>query len=114
MANFWSLYQDKKYYITGVGTKDEETGIVPNASDIGGTGDIMTAYTGKPRVAAMLDNLDRYSESVADDNAAFNIDIVGFSRGAAEARDFANQLAAKMKGGYYYYTNRAGKDSARR
>ena len=36
---------------------------------------------------------------------AFNIDITGFSRGAAEARDFANQIVAHTDPyGYYHYT----------
>src|SRR5205085_6035615 len=38
------------------------------------------------------------------------VDIVGFSRGAAEARDFANQIAAHTLNGVYHYsvTNKDG------
>jgi len=101
VVNFWKLYQDQKFYITGVGTKDDDTGIAPTSTDIGGTVDIASAYSGKPRITAMINNLNGYSDTVADD-VAFNIDIVGFSRGAAEGRDFANQIAANIKDVYYH------------
>jgi RHS repeat-associated protein len=114
VVNFLNLYQDQKFYITGVGTKDQDTGIAPLAGDIGGTGDIMSAYTGKQRIAAMINKLNGYSDAVADD-AAFNIDIVGFSRGAAEGRDFANQIAANVKDGYYHYISKSsGKEQCQK
>jgi len=106
VVNFWKLYQDQKFYITGVGTKDDDTGIAPTSTDIGGTVDIASAYSGKPRITAMINNLNGYSDTVADD-VAFNIDIVGFSRGAAEGRDFANQIAANIKDGYYHYISKS-------
>jgi RHS repeat-associated protein len=109
VVNFLNLYQDEKFYITGVGTKDEETGISPITGDLSGQLDIANAYTGKRRIAAMIDRLNRYSEAFADNETAFNIDIVGFSRGAAEARDFANHIEANLKDGYYYYTDKSGK-----
>ncbi len=114
VVNFLNLYQDQKFYITGVGTKDEDTGIAPTATDIGGTVDIASAYTGKPRIAAMIKKLNIYADSIADDNSAFNIDIVGFSRGAAEGRDFANQIAANVKDGYYHYKDDAGNEQCQK
>jgi RHS repeat-associated protein len=114
VVNFLNLYQDKKFYITGVGTKDKDTGIAPTFDDFGGIRDIMYAYTGKPRIAAMINNLNTYSDTVADD-VAFNIDIVGFSRGAAEGRDFANQIAAHIKDGYYHYISKSnGKEQCQK
>ena len=104
VVNFFNMYQDDKFYISGVGTKDEDTGIAPSAADPGGLFDIAKAYTGKPRVAAMIDRLNKYSTTMSDETA-FNIDIVGFSRGAAEGRDFANQIAANFKDGYYHYSD---------
>jgi len=108
VVSFYNLYQDDKFYISGVGTKDEDTGIAPSATDLGGLLDIAKAYTGKPRITAMIDKLNRYSSNMADDSA-FNIDIVGFSRGAAEGRDFANQIVANFKNGYYRYSDNNGK-----
>lgn len=114
VVNFLNLYQDQKFYITGVGTKDQDTGIAPSATDIGGTVDIASAYTGKQRIAAMINKLNGYSDAVADD-VAFNIDIVGFSRGAAEGRDFANQIAANVKDGYYHYISKSsGKEQCQK
>ena len=61
----------------------------------------------------MIDKLNRYSNSINDDTI-FNIDIVGFSRGAAEARDFANQLVEKYKDGYYRYKNDSGAEQCQK
>lgn len=108
VVSFFNLYPDDKFYISGVGTKDEDTGIAPAATDPGGVFDIAKAYTGKPRIAAMIYDLNKYSATIADETA-FNVDIVGFSRGAAEARDFANQIAANFKDGYYHYFDDSGK-----
>ena len=108
VVKFRSLYQDgQPYYITGPGMLDPATGIGPGPLDIGGVGDAATAYTGKARIVAMINRLDNYSNGV-DDNTAFNIDIVGFSRGAAEARDFANQINANFNNGYYQYKDTQG------
>ena len=38
------------------------------------------------------------------DSEVIDIDIVGFSRGAAEAREFANRIMANYQDGYYRYT----------
>jgi RHS repeat-associated protein len=104
VVKFLQLYQEKAFYISGPGTKDEGTGIAPSPTDLSGLVDIAKAYTGKLRIAAMIKRLNDYSDTAVDD-AAFNIDIVGFSRGSAEGRDFANQIAANFKDGYYHYTN---------
>ena len=41
-----------------------------------------------------------------EDDEPFDIDIVGFSRGAAQARDFANQLVGNYKNGWYEYSDK--------
>ena len=103
VVRFRQLYQDGgKFYITGPGTKDPATGIENPWYKLGNAGDAVESFTGKTRIAAMLDYLDQYSES-ADDQTAFDIDIMGFSRGSAEARDFANQVAGNIKNGFYQY-----------
>ena len=103
VVKFWQLYENgERFYITGPGTRDPATGIENPWYKLGNAGDAVESFTGKTRIAAMLDYLDQYSES-ADDQAAFDIDIVGFSRGSAEARDFANQVAGNIKNGFYQY-----------
>ena len=62
----------------------------------------------------MIQYLDGEAEAEADDDKALDIDIVGFSRGAAEARDFANRIVAGTKNGYYQYKIKVdGKDEIR-
>ncbi|MEW8119896.1 MAG: DUF2235 domain-containing protein, partial [Candidatus Thiodiazotropha sp.] len=73
------------YYITGAGVDDPNFGNAP----------VLDAAVGvslQQRVAQMADNLVQYIEQmeVQDAFAPVDIDIVGFSRGAAEARMFAN------------------------
>lgn len=106
VVKFRDLYQDgQPFYITGPGTLDPATGIGPAPWDIGGVGDIARAYTGPARIMAMIKYLGDYSSSV-NDETAFDVDITGFSRGAAEAREFANRIAAKTRNGWYSYTEK--------
>ncbi len=107
VVGFGKLYVDEKYYITGVGTLDPPTGIGPTLLYGGSAVDLIRAYTAQARIAAMVEYLDRYADTV-DDNTAFDIDIVGFSRGGAEGRDFANQIVAKVQDGYYRYQDDNG------
>ncbi|MET3119461.1 RHS repeat-associated protein, partial [Undibacterium sp. GrIS 1.8] len=115
VVRFKNQYQDGQvYYITGPGTKDPTTGIENPWYKGGNKGDVAEAFTGKERIDAMLKNLRDYSDSV-DDNTAFNIDITGFSRGSAEARDFANQIAAKTNSnGWYSYKDQNEKDACQK
>ena len=106
VVKFRDFYQDgKPFYITGPGTTDPATGIGPLPVDIGGLVDKAKAYTGPARIAAMVKYLENYSSSV-DDETVFDIDITGFSRGAAEARDIANRVVSKTKNGWYSYTEK--------
>ena len=113
VVKFFNLYQGDKFYITGVGTLDPETGIAPDMLDIDGKRDVGWAYTAKARIKAMMKNLKIYSDTATDDTA-FNLDIIGFSRGAAEGRDFANQIIANYKDGYYHYTDNEGKEKCQK
>ena len=79
--------------MNGVGRPDPDSGI--------GTGwlysedaDMAEAFSARDRVDYMLRQLDGYVK--ADKGAALNIDIVGFSRGAAMARDFSNRVASML------------------
>lgn len=93
---FYSAYDElangTKWYMNGVGLEDPESHIQTNARDP------YDANTARERVDYMLGQLDRYMESYTPDpaNEVF-IDIVGFSRGAAMARDFSNRVAERMR-----------------
>lgn len=127
---FARAYNDgNRRYISGVGTvhhdidygdirpEDHATGhllwwLTPgdpvHVNDMGGN------YSGPARIGRMSQYLDDEAELFSDDRV-MDIDIVGFSRGAAQAREFANRIVAKTvrhEGqDYYRYTNRRG-DSA--
>lgn len=108
VARFRDLYLSDNRgvnYITGVGTKDPQSGIEhwgPQSADMGGN------YTGPKRIEQMV----RYFNTSADnydDAKIMAVDIVGFSRGAAQARDFANRIVANTKNGVYQYQDSQGK-----
>ncbi|MBK1832236.1 DUF2235 domain-containing protein [Verrucomicrobiaceae bacterium R5-34] len=76
-----SIYKGNVKYINGVGTRD---GWVKNFFGLtGGLG-------GQNRVGSALDAYKKYREQ-----GDCRVDIIGFSRGSALAREFANQLATE-------------------
>lgn len=89
VARFRDAYGDgSARYVSGVGTvhRDAEWGdIDAPLADAG------INRTGTRRIERMLTYLLEEARS-ADDDIYMHIDIVGFSRGAAQARDFANQI----------------------
>jgi RHS repeat-associated protein len=90
VARFSRLYQGdgQRRYVAGVGTRHEDQqwgNIEPPAGDEGTNG------SGTRRIERMMTYLMEEARS-ADDYAPMDIDIVGFSRGAAQARDFANNI----------------------
>jgi RHS repeat-associated protein len=98
--NFRGLYGGSRRYMTGVGTKFRDAiygDIDPPLLDAG------LNFTGAARIDRMLQYFDNEAD-LATDDSTMEIDIVGFSRGAAEARDFANQIVAHTKNGLYAYT----------
>lgn len=107
VVRFRDAYQDKWRYITGPGTKDPESGIE------GGLWDVIKSTTGKVRIAKMIEYLNAESDGV-DDNTAIDIDVTGFSRGAAQARDFASQVTKLAKGGWYRYKDKDGKEACQK
>ena len=89
------------FYISGAGTRDERSGIEGPAGDAG------TGYSMPDRIARLADdffdyinwhrNTRRYGTEV-EPPLDLNVDVVGFSRGAASARIFANLLVAFLDG----------------
>lgn len=94
------------YYITGPGTYDERSGIGPAGWDPGGALDMGRAYTGKRRIAYMLARFDDYVSRTTD--SVVTLDVIGFSRGAAEARDFVNRIAGRLREGEYEVVSGSG------
>ena len=107
-------------YITGVGTdyanRDQYANIISASYDTNlGVGPVSLGivpdrggnYSGPDRIARMMLYMIEEAET-ATDTQKMNIDIVGFSRGAAQARDFANQLVNATKNGRYTYSVRDG------
>lgn len=92
-------------YITGVGTRDPQSGIEhwgPQNADMGGN------YTGPKRIEQMVQYFNTSADNY-DDAKIMAVDIVGFSRGAAQARDFSNRIVANTKNGVYQYKDSQGK-----
>ena len=116
VVKFAKVYQDgKARYITGVGTdyigKDGYPDII-SANYYGVRGlvpDRGGNYSGPVRIDRMVQYLNNDAGAQTDPNQAMEVDIVGFSRGAAEARDFANRIAKNTKNGWYSYQLPTGK-----
>lgn len=106
VMQFRGLYNDgNTEYITGVGTvhTDHKYDDIPAPLlDAGVT------WTGDDRSTRMVKYFDNESNDF-DDNTVMDVDIIGFSRGAAQARDFANQIVAHTQNGWYSYKDDAGK-----
>ncbi len=122
-SNVWRFseaYDDgNARYVSGVGTvhKDVKHGdIVPDTYAKGKLLDWLTPfdplyvndmggnYSGPARIKRMMLYLQEEANAMAD-NESMDIDIVGFSRGAAEARQFANMITAATKNGAYRYND---------
>ena len=112
-SNVWlfsEIYDDgNRRYIGGPGTlhPDSQYGdIYPPIGDLGFN------WSGPARIDRMV----RYfnDEAIANGGrTTMDVDIIGFSRGASEARDFANRIVANSKqdaqGNYWYsYEDGAG------
>jgi RHS repeat-associated protein len=117
VLHLFDLYAaGNKRYITGVGTihRDQRYGDIVPAAYKPGTiplpaieADMGANYSGPARIQRMVQYFNDEAELVADDGT-MDVDIVGFSRGAAEARDFANRVIANTSNGWYLYKNAKG------
>ena len=101
VVRFRDAYDDgRTRYVTGVGTvhRDRDWGDI-NAP----YADSGINRTGTRRIDRMMIYLMEEMDRETDDNKAIDIDIVGFSRGSAQARDFANQITRLTRNGRLYY-----------
>lgn len=93
VRKFYDLFsqgndQEERFYIAGVGRDDEKAEIKTNFWDV------YDANTARERVNYMLKKLKEQLETKK--NIVVPIDVIGFSRGAAMARDFVNQVAINI------------------
>lgn len=95
VRKFYMAYDEiangKAFYITGIGTTDENMPYKGNTANGDGF---------DQRVQLGFEFLDGFIDSDAGTNA-LDIDVVGFSRGAAEARVWLGQLAGKQENSAY-------------
>lgn len=89
VARFRDAYNDgTARYVSGVGT-DHQDAVWGSIQSVGL--DAAVNRTGTRRIERMMVYLMEEART-AEDHIALNIDIIGFSRGAAQARDFANNI----------------------
>ncbi|MDB5796889.1 MAG: hypothetical protein JWP36_791, partial [Paucimonas sp.] len=107
VAEFFDLYKDgNSRYISGVGTVDISDPSRPIEAPILDAG---VNWSGKARIDRMMEYFQKEADLI-EDEVVMNVDIVGFSRGAAQSRDFANRLsidttmASGSDSGWYSYT----------
>ncbi len=85
-----------KWYMNGVGRDDPDSQINTNWLDEA------NANTARARVNYMLQQLDQYMQGGSVQKGDWvNIDVIGFSRGAAMARDFTNSVATRLSNQTY-------------
>ena len=94
VRKFFETYNDgRSWYMNGVGRPDPESGI-GTSTFYNSWRDIRDANTARDRNNFMFERLNQYVlATTIPMNEKISIDIIGFSRGAAMARDFANQVS---------------------
>jgi RHS repeat-associated protein len=112
VKRFYDAYQGNSRYVSGVGTVHHDTrygDIVPATYASGTRLDWLTGsdplylndeggnYSGPARIDRMMRYFNDEADAITDDDEVMDIDIIGFSRGAAQARDFANRLATPSR-----------------
>jgi len=96
VARLFGLYEgDDGHYMSGVGVDDPATGIRATLFDR------YDAGSARARVDAMLLALDQALRDPDTASDTVEVDVIGFSRGAAMARDFANSVASRIRTGHY-------------
>ncbi|MDE2088970.1 MAG: DUF2235 domain-containing protein, partial [Gammaproteobacteria bacterium] len=110
-SNVYKFYRDlyndgARFYITGVGARDPDSGIENPWYKGGKKADIAKSLTGKERIAYMIQQFENYVRTAKED--IIDIDVIGFSRGAAQGRDFVNQLVARTSNGVYSFRSEDG------
>ncbi|MCZ7560260.1 MAG: DUF2235 domain-containing protein [Burkholderiaceae bacterium] len=96
VRKFFEQYDDPhKWYMAGVGRDDAGSGIE------GGALDFIDAGSARARVDWMLGTLDGFLGD-AWIGKSVPVDVIGFSRGAAMARDFVNRVATLIDNRHYW------------
>jgi RHS repeat-associated protein len=113
-SNVWQFHQlyqsGNGRYVTGVGTRHREPDQAQFGADVTlwatdtSIADMASNYTGPQRIQRMMAYFNAEMELEREDSRLLDIDIVGFSRGAAQARDFANLINANTRNGQYNYS----------
>jgi RHS repeat-associated protein len=108
VVEFRDIYDDGNYrYITGVGTVDRSDPSRPIKAPILDAG---VNWSGPKRIARMVEYFNDEADLFEANHVAMDVDIIGFSRGAPQARDFANRIVANTtmipgtNTGWYRYT----------
>ncbi|MCD6679943.1 MAG: DUF2235 domain-containing protein [Burkholderiaceae bacterium] len=83
-----------RWYMAGVGREDYPSGITATPLDWA------EARTARDRVDWMIGTLDRFLDDAWIGRVA-PVDVIGFSRGAAMARDFVNRVASMIDAGHF-------------
>ncbi len=111
-SNVWQfrqLYESgNARYVTGVGTRHRESetqfgGDVHYSWGNTSTVDMGSNFTGPERIQRMIAYFNAEMDLERDDSRLLEIDIVGFSRGAAQGRHFANLINSNTRNGQYSY-----------
>jgi RHS repeat-associated protein len=91
VVRFRDAYIGRRRYVAGVGTNHQDApwGVIENAEK-----DSAVNRTGSRRIDRMMTYLLEEMERETNDTKVIDIDIIGFSRGAAQARDFANNIVS--------------------
>lgn len=96
VRKFFEQYEDPhKWYMAGVGRDDADSGIEGSALDF------IDAGSARARIDWMLGTLDGFLGD-AWIGKSVPVDVIGFSRGAAMARDFVNRVATLVDDRHYW------------
>lgn len=80
VVEFRDRYQDRRRYVTGAGTEHVDTQYGNIKHWGGNTIDSGANYTGPARIARMMQYFNDEATALIDDEAAMDVDIIGFSR----------------------------------
>jgi RHS repeat-associated protein len=106
VVNFFELYNSgNRRYVSGVGTRhfDSQYGDIHLTWGNTSTVDMGLNLTGRDRIERMQQYFNDEAELALDDEV-MDVDVIGFSRGASQAREFANRIVANTRDGWYSYT----------
>ena len=105
IAELYKLYDNGEnivFYERGVGTEtlsQDKIDLVKaqkeEKTEFYDTSEMVLGLSAKERVNSMLSNISDKIDNNLEENIPIYIDVAGFSRGAASARDFVNELNTK-------------------